>query len=338
MKAIQVAQAGWGLENLEWVDRDDQPLAHGEVRLSMRAVSLNYRDLLTVNGYYNPKQPRPLIPCSDGVGEVTEIGPGVTRFAVGDRVCPIFAQGWLSGEPTKPKLKTTLGGPLDGTLCTAPVFHENGLVLAPESLSDDEASTLTCAAVTAWSALFTQSDLQPGDTLVVQGTGGVSMFAMQFGLMAGARVIVTSSSDEKLEKVRAMGAHETINYKTTPEWGAEVKRLTGKVGADHIIEVGGAGTLNQSLRAIRIGGHVSMIGVLSGVADNINLIPILMQNVRVQGVIVGHRESFEAMNKTIELHQIKPQISHTFGFSEAREAFELMANGGHFGKIVVRTK
>ena len=335
MKAQQVSEDGWGLDNLHQVQLGDPDLGPGQVRVGMKAVSLNYRDLLTVNGLYNPRQLRPLIPCSDGSGEVLEVGPGVTRFKVGDHVCPIFAQAWLSGEPDRAKLKTTLGGPLNGTLCDKPVFHEDGLVRAPSHMDHKQASTLTCAALTAWSALFEQGDLKPGQVLVVQGTGGVSMFALQFGLMAGARVIVTSSSDKKLEFVKSMGAHDTINYKTTPDWGAEVKRLTGRVGADHIVEVGGAGTLNQSLRAIRIGGHISMIGVLSSAAENLSVIPILMQNIRIQGIIVGHREGFEAMNRALETHKIVPHISDEFDFDQSRQAFELMAAGGHMGKIVV---
>jgi NADPH:quinone reductase-like Zn-dependent oxidoreductase len=306
------------------------------VLVRLRAASLNFRDLLTVEGKYNPKQKLPLIPCSDGAGEVVEAGEGVTRVQPGDRVCGIFAQRWISGEPTRERLRSTLGGPLDGTLAELAVFDQEGVVKVPGHLSDEEASTLPCAAVTAWSALVTEGGLTAGDTVLVQGTGGVSLFALQLAKVLGARVIATSSQDEKLERVRRMGADGLINYREVPDWGKRAKELTDGIGVDNVVEVGGAGTLQQSLQAVRFGGTVSLIGNLSGTRTEILLTHIFMQRIRVNGILVGHRESFEAMNRAIALHEIRPVIDLIFALEEAPAAFEHMAAGGHFGKIVVR--
>ncbi|MCB1037040.1 MAG: NAD(P)-dependent alcohol dehydrogenase [Acidobacteria bacterium] len=332
MKVVEV-RGNFGLENLAVTERPSPEPGPGQVLLRMKAASLNYRDLLMVQGQYNPKQPLPLIPCSDGVGEVAAVGAGVSRVAVGDRVATLFAQRWFSGEPTHEKLRSTLGGPLDGTLCQEMVLSAEGVVPVPPHLTDAEAATLPCAALTAWSALVTQGGVKAGDTVLVQGTGGVSIFALQFARLLGARVIVTSSSDEKLERSRVLGAQETLNYRTNPKWGAAALELTGGRGVDHIVEVGGAGTLEQSLRAVRFGGTVSVSGVLSGVSSPLKVLPILMKNVRLQGVLVGHRESFEAMNRAIDTAQLRPVVDRTFPFTEARQALELMARGGHFGKI-----
>jgi NADPH:quinone reductase-like Zn-dependent oxidoreductase len=307
----------------------------GQVLLRMRADSLNYRDLLTVQGRYNPKLKLPLIPCSDGVGEVVELGEGVTRVRAGDRGCPIFAQLWLAGEPTRDKARSTLGGPLDGTLTELMVVDQEGLVKVPDHLTDEEAAGLPCAAVTAWNALMA-AGVKAGDTVLVQGTGGVSLFALQFAKVLGARVIATSSSDPKLARVREMGAAEGINYRETPDWGARAKELTGGVGVDLVVEVGGAGTLDQSLRAVRFGGAISLIGNLAGIDAQVRLTLIFMQHVRMLGIFVGHRESFEAMNRAIAVHGLRPVVDRDFPLEESRAAFELMAAGGHFGKICVR--
>ncbi|MCB9639330.1 MAG: NAD(P)-dependent alcohol dehydrogenase [Myxococcales bacterium] len=332
MRAFEI-KGNFGLENLVAVERPKPEPGPQEILIKVNAVSLNYRDLLTIQGLYNPKQKLPLIPLSDGAGEVVGIGEQVDRVKVGDRVMPIFAQRWLSGEPTREKLKTTLGGPLDGVLAEYVVLHQDGVVHTPEHLSDIEAAALPCAAVTAWHALVGERPLLPGEVVLVQGTGGVSIFALQFAKILGARVIVTSSRDEKLEKVEAMGADALINYKRTPDWAKAARALTDGVGVDHVIEVGGAGTLNQSLRAVRMGGHISVIGVLAGVAQEVNVIPILMQNLRLQGVIVGHREHFESMNRMISLHRLRPSIDRVFPVDEVEEAFSWMAQGSHFGKI-----
>lgn len=333
MRAVELG--GFGLDNLVPVERPDPRPGCGQVLLRMRAASLNYRDLLTVQGKYNPRQKLPLIPCSDGVGEVVELGEGVTRVRIGDRVCPIFAQQWLAGEPTREKARSTLGGPLDGTLAELMVVDQEGLVRAPDHLTDEEAASLPCAAVTAWSAL-TAAGVQAGDTVLVQGTGGVSLFALQFAKVIGARVIATSSSDDKLARVRAIGAAETINYRETPDWGVRAKELTGGAGVDLVVEVGGAGTLDQSLRAVRFGGAISLIGNLAGIDAQVRLTLIFMQHVRMLGIFVGHRESFEAMNRAIAVHGLRPVVHRVFPLEEARAAFELMAAGGHFGKICIR--
>jgi len=305
--------------------------------IRVRATSLNFRDLMTVTGVYNPKQPLPLIPLSDGVGEVVAVGDGVTRVAVGDRVAGIFAQGWTAGEPALEKVRaTTLGGPLDGMLSEYRALSQEGVVKVPDYLTDEEAATLPCAALTAWSALITHGQLKPGDTVLVQGTGGVSIFALQFAKAAGARVIITSGSDEKLERAKALGADEIINYRQAPDWDKAVREMTGGRGVDHVVEVGGVGTLAKSIRSVRFGGHISLIGVLSGRAGEIDIAPVLMQNIRVQGIIVGSREMFEAMNRALEQNQIRPVVDKIFALDETRQAFELMAQGGHFGKICIR--
>jgi NADPH:quinone reductase-like Zn-dependent oxidoreductase len=289
-----------------------------------------------VRGSYNPRQALPLVPASDGVGEVVSLGAGVTRIAVGDRVCPIFAQSWLSGEPTIAKLRSTLGGPLDGTLAEYMLIDAEGVVCAPEHLTDEEAATLPCAGLTAWNALVTLAKLKPGQSVLTQGTGGVSIFAVQLARLLGARVIATSSSNDKLSRLRELGASDLINYVENPEWGKQARSLSEGRGVDVVIEVGGGKTLAQSLRAVRPGGEISMIGILSGSASELNLLPIVMQAVRLQGVQVGHRESFEALNRAIAQAGLRPVIDRVFGFDEARQAFEHLASGAHFGKVCVR--
>ena len=332
MRAM-VIDGSFGLDNLRIVERDTPRPGPGQVRLAMRAMSLNYRDLLTVRGHYDPRQPLPLVPCSDGVGVVEEVGEGVTRVNVGDRVCPIFCQSWLAGPPTRDGLRSTLGGPLDGTLAEQMVVDARGLVVPPEHLTDEECATLPCAAVTAWTALFTEGKLQPGRTVLVLGTGGVSIFALQLARAAGAEVIVTSSSDHKLERARELGATHTINYREHPRWSRVVRELTGGHGVDHVVEVGGAGTLEQSIQSTAIGGQVAVIGVLSGIESEVAVTPILMGYLRLQGILVGHRASFEALVWFLAEHGIRPEISDVFPLEQARDGFELMARGGHVGKI-----
>jgi len=328
-------QESFGLENLRLTERPDPKPGPGQVALSVRAASLNYRDLLMVRGHYNPRQPLPLIPCSDGVGVVTAVGEGVSKVAVGDRVASCFFQTWSDGPPTADKLVGSLGGPLDGMLAEQVVLSADGVVRVPEYLSDPEAASLPCAAVTAWSALVEQGQMRAGDTVLVQGTGGVSIFALQIAQVLGARVIVTSSSDAKLERAREMGAWQTINYTEDPAWGKTARRMTEGSGVDHVVEVGGAGTLEQSLKAVRVGGQISVIGVLSGVSSELNVIPILMQNIRLQGILVGSRSGFQRMNAIFAAHHIRPVVDRSFGFAEAPDAFRHMASGGHFGKICI---
>jgi NADPH:quinone reductase-like Zn-dependent oxidoreductase len=324
----------FGLENLSLAERDEPRPAASEVVVKFHAVSLNYRDLLFAKGIYNPNSRFPTVPCCDGAGEVVALGAQVTRWKPGDRVCPIFAQGWIEGRRSAQKDRTTLGGgDLDGTLREYGAFNENGLVRIPDHLTYDEAATLPCAAVTAWNALIETGNLKAGETVLTLGTGGVSIFAVQFAKLQGARVIATSSSDEKLALVRKLGADETINYQKTPDWDKEVLRLTGG-GVDHVVEVGGAGTLAKSVNAARTEGSVYVIGVLAG-GSGFDPIRVLMKGIRLQGILVGSRQVFEEMNRALTTNGLKPVIDRKFKFEEAREALKYMESGSHFGKIVI---
>ena len=327
-------KTGFGIENLSLEDVPQPIPGPGQVLLKMSAWSLNYRDLLVVRGIYAPNLKFPFQILSDGVGEVVAVGAGVTRARTGDRVAGAFMQTWIEGEMNDEKFNSALGAHRPGIAAEYVVLDADGVVLVPGHLTDEEAATLPCAAVTAWQALVTSGNLTAGDSVLVLGTGGVSIFALQFARMLGARVIATSSSDDKLERVRALGASELINYKTTPAWGKRVRDLTGGRGVDHIVEVGGAGTLAQSLEAIRSSGRVSLIGVLTG--GEANPIPILMKSVTLQGIFVGSREMFEAMNRAIALNALKPIVDRVFPFAELPQALRHMESGAHFGKIVIR--
>lgn len=319
----------WG--KLAQVPFQPQELPPGHVRLRIHAVSLNYRDHLMLQGQYNPKQPLPLVPCSDGAGEVVELGAAVSRWKVGDRVCPIFSQSWIGGPPSKERISQTLGGPLDGTLRPEMVLSEAALVAVPDHLDWNEAACLPCAAVTAWNAI---ADLPAGSRVVVQGTGGVSLFALQLAKAAGMEVFLTSSSDEKIARARQLGAEATHNYRENPEWSRGV-RAWAKDGADCVVEVGGAGTLEQSLRCLKPGGKIAMIGILSGASRPLNVLPILMQQLRIQGVLVGNRDDFEAMNRLVARARIQPVLDQRLAYAEAPAAWERLASGQHFGKVVV---
>lgn len=334
MKAIAI-QSAFGIENLQFIERPELKPAAGQVLVRMKAWSLNYRDLLVVKGLYNPKLKLPFVPLSDGVGEVLAVGEGVSGVKAGDRVAGCFMQRWVSGDLTDAKSRTALGGAIEGVLAEQVLLHEEGVVKVPAHLSDEEAATLPCAALTAWNALVTHGQIKKDDTVLIQGTGGVSIFALQFARLLGARVIATSSSNAKLARVRELGASDGINYKETPNWEEKVRELTGGVGVDHVVEVGGAGTFNQSLKAVRAAGCISLIGVLAGKGD-INLVPILMKSIRVQGILVGSREMFEAMNQTIALYQLRPVIDRVFPFTETQAAFKHMESAAHFGKICLR--
>jgi NADPH:quinone reductase-like Zn-dependent oxidoreductase len=327
---------GFGLDRLVRAKRDTPDPGPGQVLVKIHACSLNYRDYLTVIGDYNPRYRLPLIPVSDGAGEVVATGESVTGVHVGERVMGAFSQVWQGGEPSRERLRTSLGGPLDGMLADYALLDQHGVVPIPEHLSHEQASTLPCAALTAWSALSKYRAVRPGDTVLIQGTGGVAVFALQFARLLGATVIVTSSSDEKLERARALGADHAINYRTDPDWHRTARALTAKAGVDHIVEVGGAGTFEQSLAAVRIGGFVAVIGVLAGKAAPITLTPILMGSLTVQGITVGSRDDFLAMNRAIAAHRLEPVIDRVFGFDEAPAAFEHLAGGRHFGKVVIR--
>jgi NADPH:quinone reductase-like Zn-dependent oxidoreductase len=334
MKAWEV-QGNFGIDSLALVDKPDLKPGPGQVLVNLSAWSLNYRDLMVVKGQYNPKIRFPFTPLSDAVGAVAAIGDGATRVKVGDRVAACFLQRWLDGPLDDAKGKLALGGGQQGMLAEQVVLPEDGVVHVPAHLSDAEAATLPCAALTAWNALVSSGSLKAGDTVLVQGTGGVSLFALQIARLHGARVIATSSKSDKLDRVLKLGASDGINYKDTPEWGDKVRELTGGAGVDHVVEVGGAGTLGQSLKAVRTAGTISLIGVLSGVGQA-NPLPILMKHVRVQGIFVGSRAMFEAMNKAIDLAKLKPVVDKTFAFTEAREAWKHMESAAHFGKICIK--
>jgi NADPH:quinone reductase-like Zn-dependent oxidoreductase len=336
MKAYEYSKLG--LENLTLVERDVPKPGPHQVVVQFHAASLNYRDLLFARGLYNPRPQLPAVPLSDGAGEIIALGEGVTRWKPGDRVCPLFMQGWIEGPLTSAKSRTALGaGDLDGVLREYGAFHEEGLVRIPEHLSYVEAATLPCAAVTAWNALVHVGKIKAGDTILTLGTGGVSVFALQFAKMHGARVIATSGSDDKLARVRALGADETINYKTTREWDREVLRLTNGVGVDQVVEVGGAGTLPRSINATRVEGLISLIGVLAR-GEGVDPMKILMKSLRVKGILVGSRELFEQMNRAITESKFKPVIDKTFAFDQVPEALKYLESGSHFGKIVVQIK
>ncbi len=331
MKLWQIPS--FGIDSLEFAERPAPVPGPGEVLVEIRAVSLNYRDLLMVKGEYNPKLKLPRIPCSDGAGEVRAVGEGVTAFKPGDRVAGIFMQNWLEGPLTAAKARGALGGDIDGTLAEQIVLKEQGLVRIPEHLSFEEAATLPCAAVTAWNALA-GGEVKPGGTVLILGTGGVSIFALQFARMAGARVLGVSSSDEKLERARALGLDAGLNYKVTPDWDRWAMEQTRGEGVDLVVEVGGSGTLARSLKAIRIGGTIAQIGVLARAQEPFPVPLILHKTARVQGIYVGSRADFVEMNRAIVHAQLKP-VFEAFPWSEAREAFRRMESGGHFGKMVM---
>ncbi len=328
----------FGIDNLVIKELEQQSLRAGQVRVKLHAASLNYRDLLIVKGRYDAKvlSSGPLIPLSDAAGEIVEIAREVSRFKVGDQVATIFFQKWLSGECTHDMTKSALGGSVPGVLTNLQVFNQEALVHLPKDYSYEEGATLPCAAVTAWNALIIANKLKAGETVLIQGTGGVSIFALQFAKISGAKVILISSSDEKLAKGKKLGADFLINYKKLPEWETEVRKITDGIGVDHIIEVGGAQTLAKSFKAVRLGGKIAVIGILSGTESSISLLPILMKNILVQGIYVGSRAMFESMNKAIETNKVRPIIDKVFRFDEAKEALYYLERASHFGKVVIK--
>jgi NADPH:quinone reductase-like Zn-dependent oxidoreductase len=334
MNAWEIQKDG-GIDALVATERPRPQPGPRQLVVRVRAVSLNYRDLLHVLGYAD-RDRWPLVPCSDGAGEVVAIGRDVTRFRVGDRVAGTFFQGWSRGPIDAEVMETALGGRLQGMLAAHALLEEEGAIEVLPGWSFEQAATLPCAALTAWNALVAQGRLASGESVLVLGTGGVSLFALQIARLHGARVILTSSSDAKLERARALGAHETINYRAHPDWERRVLELTGGRGVDHVVEVGGAGTLEKSCVAARHGGNVWLIGVLTGFQATVNPMVVLQKSLRVQGIYVGSAEMFRAMNAAFATNRLEPVIDRTFAFTEAPEAFRAMQAAGHFGKLVVR--
>jgi len=326
---------GHGYE-LELTDAAVRLPGDHEVLIRVRATSLNRRDVFVMKGQYPVGSRDSIVPLSDGAGEIVATGHGVTRFRVGDRVAGIFFQNWLSGRPPEKVASGALGGSLDGMLTQYATLNEQGVVHLPKSLSFEEGATLPCVGVTAWNGLFTRGRIQPGDYVLLEGTGGVSTFGLQLALAAGAKPIITSSSDAKLERAKALGAFGTINYKTTPDWEKQVLALTGGVGAHEVLEVGGKDTLPHALASVAPGGDIALIGGLGGFGGNIPALQLLDRNVNVSGIYVGSRENFEALNAFIDKHQVKPVIDKVFDFKEAPAAYELMESDQFLGKIVIR--
>jgi len=327
--------SAFGIDNLESFEAPVPKAGVGQVAVKVHAASLNYRDLMMVKGFYNPRMELPRIPSSDGAGEIVEVGEGVSEFRAGDRVAGIFMQRWLDGKPSAAKQKAALGGDVDGMLAEYVLLDASGLVHFPEHLSYEEAATLPCAGVTAWNAVVNKGGIEPGETVVIQGTGGVSVFALQFAKLLGARVLGTSSSDQKLERAKSLGLDAGFNYKTQGDWADWVIAQTDGQGAELVVEVGGSGTFAQSLKAVRVGGAIAQIGVLSQSQEPLQIAPILRKQVRVQGIFVGSREHFVAMNRAITLSRLKPAIDSVFAFNDAKAAFQKMESASHFGKIVI---
>jgi NADPH:quinone reductase-like Zn-dependent oxidoreductase len=334
MKAFEIKTYG-DPNGLSLVDRSSLSPGAGQVLVRIRAVSLNYRDLVVVRGQYDRRPQVGRIPCSDGAGEVLAVGAGVSQFKPGDRVVGCFFQAWLGGRLKAEYHRSALGGAIDGVLAEEVLFDQEGLLPLPELYSFEEGATLPCAALTAWQSLVVRGRLTAGESVLLLGTGGVSIFGLQLAKAAGAKAIVTSSSDEKLKRARQLGADEVINYRSTPEWGKEAVRLSGVDGVDHVIEVGGAGTFQQSVRASRFGGNIGLIGILSGKEATTEIFSIVPKILNVFGVYVGSRDMFEEMNRALSQNQIKPVIDRVFPFAESPDAFRHLESGAHFGKVVI---
>jgi len=332
---MRVAQiSAFGVDSLRFVEQLTPQPGPGEVLVKIHAISFNYRDLMVIKGLYNPKMRLPRIPCSDGAGEVAAIGDGVTAFKAGDRVAGIFMQNWLDGPPTPDKVKGALGGDVDGMMAEYVVLKESGLVAVPSHLSYEEAATLPCAAVTAWNALAV-GNLKPGATVLILGTGGVSIFALQFARMMGLRVLGISGSQGKLDRAHSLGLAAGLNYRETPDWDRWVLDQTGGEGAELVVEVGGIGTLPRSLRALRMGGVIAQIGVLTGPSDPLPLPLILHKQAHIRGMYVGSRQDFLEMNRAIALAGLRP-VLESFPSTEAHAVLARMEAAGHFGKLVLK--
>jgi NADPH:quinone reductase-like Zn-dependent oxidoreductase len=335
MKAWQVPAGCTSLEQLELVERRDPSPGARQVLVRVRAASLNYRDQFVVTGaYFGGSATTPTVPLSDGAGEVVAVGAGVERVRVGDRVCATFFLGWNDGPPPGPR--PARGVPAEGMLAEYALLDEQDTVLIPPGLSFEEAATLPCAAVTAWHALVEVCNVRPGHSVLVIGTGGVSLFALQIGRAAGARVVVTSSSDEKIERAVALGASHGINYRTHPEWHEKVLEITGGAGVTHVIETGGPGTLSRSMQAVSYGGHIALIGVLAGLQGETNPHPIMRKGASMHGIFVGSRAMFERLNVGIAVNGLRPHIDRVFDFEDAVDAYRYQKSASLFGKVVIR--
>lgn len=328
---------GFGLENLILTEKPIPKPSDSEILIRVSAVSLNYRDRMLVEGFYNPDMEFPRTQVADTVGEVVEVGKNVTRVKPGDRVLTQYATTWIDGAPKGDEPIHTLGNTIHGGLAEYLVLNEELVVKAPEYLTDEEASTLPVAALTAWHSLVEHGKLTAGQTVLIQGTGGVSLFGLQIAKALGAKVIITSSSNEKLARAKTLGADEIINYTKTPEWEKEVLRLTNNIGVDHILEVSGGKSLAQSITAIKAGGNIAVIGILDGVSSEITLFPLLAKQAVIRGIITGPRRVFEEMNKALEKLHIKPMIDKVYSFENALEAYAHLYKGS-FGKIVIRVR
>lgn len=336
MKAYIIKNPGQGIRAWEQAGLPDPKAGPGEVAIAVKAASLNYRDLLIAKGLYPLEPFENVIPLSDGAGEVVEVGEGVRKWKIGDRVCGSFFQSWIDGAIPEDAQKYALGGTLHGMLAQRVVLSQNGVVRVPEHLTYEEAATLPCAALTAWNGLVeSASPLEPGATVLTLGTGGVSVFAAQFARAIGCEVIVTTSDDSKTERLGALGVQKVVNYRKHPEWDREVLAVNGAEFVDHVIEVGGSGTLQRSLNVVKTGGTVSLIGVLSGLGNAINPDVVLFKNIRLQGILIGSVRMFENMAAFVGKHRIKPVIHKVYPFDQAHEAYACLESSAHFGKVVI---
>jgi NADPH:quinone reductase-like Zn-dependent oxidoreductase len=332
MKVAAIQKPG-GLDKILIQERPDPVAGPGEILVRVKASSLNFHDLAVATGMIPNVDGR--IPMSDGAGEVVALGAGVTQFQVGDTVLSVFFPNWQNGDPDLKNLIGVPGDHIDGFAAELVAMPASAFTRAPANYSMEEAATLPCAALTAWRALMVEARIKPGDWVLTQGTGGVSIFALQFAKAAGARVIATSSSPAKLAKLKELGADHVINYKETPKWGAMAKQLTGGRGVDEVVEIGGAGTLGQSIAACKVSGHISLIGVLTGVSGEVPTAQLFSANITLKGITVGSRQAQEDMISAIETHNIKPLISDRFPLDQLKAAFELLVAQKHFGKIVI---
>lgn len=337
MRAYEVVAGSNSIEGLRRCERPTPVPQAGQILVRIQAVSLNYRDLMIARGHYGGGPVKAnVIPLSDGAGEVVALGPAATRFKVGQRIAGTFFRNWIDGQTPREPLVALGSPPADGMLAEYAVLAEDAAVAVPEHLSTQAAATLPCAGVTAWHALVEFGGVAPGETVLVIGTGGVSIFALQFARLAGARVLVISSSDEKLARARALGADGCINYRTNPEWELEVSKLTAGAGVDHVLEVGGTGTLNRSIASVGAGGRIALIGLLTGFAGTVNPYGLLSKQASIRGVFVGSRSHFQRMNAAIASNRLEPVIDRVFDFDEAPAAYRYLESGAHFGKVGLR--